>query len=362
MTSAISEVLALASARVGHPRGIHHEFDVSGADEPAIGRLLDEWSTLAGQAQVQSPDPWRFLWTPNRRAYVPFHVGRFSLIAWRDPVGPPEERAAAIRLFRAYAARTGRHALVLAASAPLAEAASRVGFQSLWVGSEQRFDLERFTMRGRAAEKLRLAINHARRTGARAREAFPCTSVHDRAAIHRVEEAWKAERAARRTDSFLRTAPMENAVRRRYFVVESATHGDDHGSAVQSLAVCSQVSARGWYLQDLVRHPTAPRGACELVAIEAIEAFRRERFDFATMGIVPFFDPRGDAEKIVLPRAAAWCIRHFDRAFRFSGLQQFRAKFHATHVESAHALYWPRVLTPLVAWDVARLLAPRSSS
>ena len=361
MTSPLAQVVALASARVTRTAR-SGEFDVSFCAGPAVTGLLDRWATLAGQSQVLSPDPWRFLWTPSRRAYVPFHVGRFSLIAWRDPVGAPEDRADALRLFRAYAARLGRHALVLAASAPLAQTAVDEGFRSLWVGSEQRFDLDAFTMRGRAAAKLRLAINHARRAGAHAREAFPRSCPEDRAEIDRVELAWKAQRPARRTDSFLRTAPMETAERRRYFVVDAPSSSGVGDDSVQAIAVCSQVSARGWYLQDLVRHPSAPRGVSELVAVEAVEAFRREQFAFATMGIVPFFDPRGDSDKMALPRAAAWCIRHFDRAFRFSGLQQFRAKFHAHHIEPVYALYWPRVMTPLVAWDVARLLAPRASA
>ena len=138
---------------------------------------------------------------------------------------------------------------------------------------------------------------------------------------------------------------------RRYFVVEK----DSEPGIVQSFLVCSPVSWRGWYLQDLVRHPLAPRGATEIVTLSAIERLRDDGAEFVTAGIVPFLE--SDVLGTAAPHGVAkWAVQYFDRLFRFSGLKQFRSKFPATRTEPVYVAYWPKVMTPLVVWDLARVL------
>ena len=96
-----------------------------------------------------------------------------------------------------------------------------------------------------------------------------------------------------------------------------------------------------------------------MVTVAAMDALRSDGYAFASMGIVPMFDPDGRRADRTTGRAARWCIERFDRLFRFSGLQQFRSKFVPTHIEAAHVLHWPRLLTPFVALDIASVLAPR---
>ncbi len=332
-----------------------HGFDVQSAhEEPCrslVVRLLDEHSDLAGQAHALSRDDWKVLWAPGRAAYLPFVEASFTLIGWRDPVGPIESRPSVMPLFRRYAERAGKHAVVLGLAEPAALQAQASGYRPFWIGSEQFFDAKRFTTRGRAGEKVRLASNHARRVGLRARESFPLASAADRRRLLATDEAWKAARPARKLRSFLRTDPMENAAMRRYFLVE---RGGEH--AIDSFVVCSPVSRRGWYLQDLVRHPLAPRGSTELVTLSAITSLIESGALFVTAGIVPFLDPAA-TPRIPRPRGlATWAVRHFDRRFRFSGLKQFRAKFPATRAEPVFAAYWPDRMTPAVVWDLARTL------
>ena len=316
--------------------------------------MLAEHSHLAGQFHALSRDGWRVLWTPDRTAFLPFHDRAFTLIAWRDPVGPEAGRREAMHLFRAYASTVGKHAIILAASS--ATRATSPLFAAIWIGAEQRLALATFNTRGRAGEKLRLALNHARRIGASARELDPRRDLTDRHALRLVEDAWKTARPSRRLASFLRTEPLENAEHRRYFGVE--THASTRVT-LQSFLVCSPVSLRGVYLQDLVRDPGAPRGAAELAAVFALDTFRHEGLEFATLGISPFFPAGSPRRAGVLSRAADWCIRHFDRLYHFAGLRQFRAKFATASVDPLYVLHWPRTLTPLAIWDIAALLSGR---
>ena len=192
MRQSLSDLLALTAARVRArtPYG----FAVADADDPAcrtrLLQVLGDHSHLAGQFHVLSADNWRVLWTPDGTTFLPFHDRLFTLIAWRDPVGPEAGRLEAMRLFRAYASAVGKHAIVLAASSALR--ATSPFFGAIWIGAEQRLDLATFTTRGRPGAKLRLAINHAHRMGASARELDPRRDATDRRALRLVEDAWKA--------------------------------------------------------------------------------------------------------------------------------------------------------------------------
>jgi phosphatidylglycerol lysyltransferase len=331
-------------------------FDVAaakadGSTEAALA-LLERFSTLSGQMHALSDDPWQFLWAKGRCAFLPFHEMPSSLIAWRDPVGPAEAAPGLIEHFQAYAARRGKHAMLVGVSRSAVEAVAGRGFQPVWVGAEPFYDLASWNTRGKAGIKVRLACNHARRLGAAAREAHPLHDPGDRAAIAQVEEAWKSARSERRSDSFLRTAPLDGARHRRYFVVETPRR-------MESFLVCSPVSRRGQYMQDVVRMPDAPRGANELAMSTALGVFHGEGLDFVTGGITPFGDPSKPRSNEVAGPAGAlgWVIRHFDGLYHFAGLQQFRAKFSPSRVVDIYALLWPGTLTPALAWDIRSLLS-----
>ncbi len=312
---------------------------------------LDRHATSGGHFHVASRDPWRFIQSPDQRAWVAFQERSFAVVAWRDPIGPPDARSEALASFRRYAERVGKHAVVLGASDALEADARSLGFGSVWIGGEPFFDLRSWSTAGKRGEKLRLAVNHMKRVGGSAREIFPTRSAVDRMEMQRVERDWKAARSERENRSFLRTEPLENAEHRRFFAVET---GPESAPTMQSFLVCSPVSGRGWYLQDLVRHPNAPRGAAEMVTVHAMHRLRDDGFDFATMGIVPLYDPKSLHG---LQRSAEWTLRYFDKLYRFSGLKQFRSKFAESRTEGVHVVHWPPRLNPLVVWNIASVLS-----
>src|SRR5262249_6244748 len=136
-------------------------------------------------------------------------------------------------------------------------------------GTEPFYDLRTWHTRGGTGREIRQASNHARKHGGSAREVFPLRDTGICKSIDDVTEAWMNARSLRRNRSFLRTAPLERADQRRYFVVED-------GERIESLLVCSRVSSRGQYLQDLVRRPDALRGSHELNIVTAMAAFQSE--------------------------------------------------------------------------------------
>ncbi len=334
-------------------RGRADDFDITASRDsrPAAAELLDRFSTLSGQVHALSDDPWQLLWGRQRRAFLPMHVGSSTLIAWRDPVGPPEDATEVIRGFQSYAAACGKHAVLLGMGRSVVESLPQDGFRSVWLGAEPFYDLQTWHTRGKAGEEIRQACNHARKHGGSAREVYPLRDADIRRGIEDVTEAWMQARPQRRNRSFLRTAPLERAEQRRYFVVE----GDQR---IESLLVCSRVSQRGQYLQDLVRRPDALRGSHELNIVTAMTIFQSEGLEFVTGGIVPFYDPNRprSEQRPQIGGILGKVIGRFDHLFRFSGLQQFRGKFAPSRVVDIYALLWPGILTPGLLRDVCALL------
>ncbi len=328
-------------------------FDITSSSDgrSTAALLLDRFSTLSGQVHALSDDPWQLLWGPDRRAFLPLQERSSTLIAWRDPVGPPEDALEVLRRFQAHAAARGKHAVLLCMGRTIVEMLPKGSFQSVWLGTEPFYDLRAWHIGGNRFKEVRQACNHARKHGGIAREVHPLRDADIRKGIEDVTEAWMRARPQRRSRSFLRTAPLENAHNRRYFVVE----GDER---IESLLVCSPVSLRGQYLQDLVRRPDALRGSNELNMMTAMAVFQREGLEFVTGGIVPFYDPNRPrcGQRPQDGGVLGYVMGRFDRLFCFSGLQQFRAKFIPSRVVDIYALLWPGVLTPGLVRDLRAVL------
>jgi phosphatidylglycerol lysyltransferase len=355
LTRSLAELGRLSLRRLAHMLGRNGVtgFDITSSRDgrSAVADLLDRFSTLSGQVHALSDDPWQLLWGKDRRAFLPFQERSSTLIAWRDPVGPPEDAIDVIRCFQAYAAARGKAAVLLGIGRAVVEMLPKDGFKSVWLGTEPFYDLRTWHTRGRAGEEIRQACNHARRHGGIAKEVHPLRDADIRKGIEDVTEAWMAARPERRSRSFLRTAPLENAQDRRYFVVAGEQR-------LESLLVCSPVSLRGQYLQDLVRRPDALRGSHELNMVTAMAMFQREGLEFVTGGIIPFYDPSQPrcAQRPQDGGLLGQVIGRFDHLFRFSGLQQFRAKFVPSRVVDIYALLWPGVLTPGLVRDLCAVL------
>ncbi len=332
-------------------------FDITDARSPEVYQrlveLLNEHGCLAFQSCVLSDAPWQILWSHNRQSFLPFQERGITLVAFCDPVGPQQERDAVVRLFFAFARAKSKYAVFVLVTESVCKVALDYGCTGIWLGTEIFFDLAQYSLDGKSGRRLRQDISHIQRLSGTAREMYPLENDVDRQAMREVELSWKNARSERNKDSFLGTKPMENAHFRRYFTVETP---NTDGPKMQSFQVCSPVSQRGWFLHDLVRRPDAPRGAAELAASSALDAFHTEGIEFVTMGLVPFNDPTGQPTPSKTSPLMRLGIDYFDRLYHFSGMQLFRSKFSPTRTENAYFLFWPPIFTPFIIWDICAVL------
>ena len=304
----------------------------------------------AGQFSVLGPDPWQVLFSSSDEGFVNFLEGRRALVSWRSPVAPLSEVPELVQRLVEHATQLKKALFLIEVDEATRAAGADVAMTPLWTGAESFIDLSQWSTSGGRRQKIRWALHHAQRLGVRWREAKPVTCEDDRVALAQVEELWKYEREERRTDSFLRTSYLEIAQWRRYFVAEI-------NAEVIASVTCTPINAKGWYLQDIVRVPSAPRGALEGAMAYALDTLRDDGYAVASNGPLPFWRPHEHSRNAhQLGPLGNRIMKVFDRQFRFGGINQFRSKLEPDWTETLYVLRSQRFITPWVARSLTKIL------
>jgi lysylphosphatidylglycerol synthetase-like protein (DUF2156 family) len=326
------------------------QVDVAAHVADELAKVLAVHGAEAGHYSFLGPDPWRVLWTEDHAGFIAFLEEGRCILSWRSPVASREDQAELIGRLADHARARDKHLLAVVVNAATRDAGVRHGMIATWIGTECYIDLTAWSLEGGRRQKVRWARSHAAHLGWQWREAFPLRDPHDFAELARIEELWKEERPERRTDSFLRNSFTELAHLRRYFVCEGA-------AGVVASVSCTPINARGWYLQDPVRVPEAPRGALEGAMALALETFRDEGYSIASNGPLPFWRPDGSTETTQpLGLLGARVQRYFDDRYRFQHINQFRSKLVADSTTPLYVLRSHRLVTPGVARSLTHLL------
>ncbi|MGC8510521.1 MAG: phosphatidylglycerol lysyltransferase domain-containing protein [Acidimicrobiales bacterium] len=316
----------------------------------AVAAALARHGSEAGHYSVLGPDPWRVIWSDDHCGFVAFLETPRVLLAWRSPVAELDAQPALVDRLLAHAHARRVPLVAVPVNATTAQAARRGGLRTTWIGSEATVDLASWSLDGTVRQKVRWACNYGRRAGLRWREASPRTSPADYRALAAVQERWKSARPARRTASFLRTDFTDLLQWRRYFVAEQ-------GDEVVAALSCTPINAHDWYLQDLVRVPTAPRGALEGAIALALSTLRDDGFSRASHGPLAFWHPHHDSQPGQrLGVLGNLVVHHFDRRYQFQAINQFRVKFVPDRVEPLYVVWSRRATAPLAALSLTRLL------
>lgn len=313
-------------------------------NDAEVANLLARCGQLAGSYAVLGDDPWQFSTRHDSNGelvgFTPYLSTSRAAVVWRGPVGQPgSELAALAALDEDLGPKVSR--FILGADQTVTNAAVRLGYEKIWIGTDCVSSLEGWSLAGGGRRKIRWARNHAASTHEWC-EVFPATDLAIRQQMLTVETEWKSARKARATDSFLRTALMDQADIRRHFACRELATGK-----INSYVSCLPVNADEWYLQDCVRLSTAERGTLEGAVALACETFSKEGFASVSNGILPMyeFDPQNPGGHSEPASESSWlrqCIIRFaDNRYRFSGLNQFRMKLVPDETKPVYALLKP---------------------
>jgi phosphatidylglycerol lysyltransferase len=130
------------------------------------------------------------------------------------------------------------------------------------------------------------------------------------------------------------------------------------------LLSASPIPARdGWYLEDVLRAPDAPKGTADLLVFETLQRLKADGATMATLGTAPLaregLDDISTQDHPVIERALRLASKRLSAFYNFEGLRRFKSKFVASRWESEYALVQHGVLVPgRVAHALLRAIVP----
>jgi phosphatidylglycerol lysyltransferase len=289
-------------------------------------------------------------------AVVYGEFGRVWLAAG-DPLASPDDKAELARRFAAHANSQNRVAAFVPTTAEFARMLVPKHFKAVKVGAAPYFDLKTWNPRGDAAKKLRAGINQARRAG-----------VTIEALGEELDDSLKNETAQlcmdwlrfRRAGSsfgwLVALDPFLHTSHKKYFAARA------HGKLVGFLAASPIPARKGWYLEDILRGPTAPPGMATLLVYEALQHLKADGAELATLGTSPLATDGPDdvpTEYKVVARALDIASDRLSSFYNFEGLRRFKGKFVPSWWESEYVIGQRGVtMPPRVAYAIVRALVP----
>jgi hypothetical protein len=230
---------------------------------------------------------------------------------------------------------------------PLLESA---GFSAVKVGREPWVDLADCIPTGNAGKGVRSARNQAIQAGLQVEEwTWEAIQSDDekKNTLQKILREWKSTRLITLEGFLNATDPLAELPGRRFFVLRSQHR-------VEAYLVATPVAARnGYFLEDMVMRNFAPRGAGELLTLEAMLALKDSGGEVASLGVVSMteVDVTHSPKLPPLIKFLMVTVPGYARmAYNFDGLETYRKRFKPRLWRGIFVAVNPGLLPPAVAW------------
>lgn len=322
--------------------------------------LLLKWQAEQGYSEhsLVSIFPSSSTWAdPNGLGAVCYlEVGNTWLSAG-DPLASNENLLTVASGFVNAARKANKLIAFVPTSDRLAKFADELDLDLLPVGVSPYFDLQNWEPRGDKAKKVRSGVNQARRSGIKV-EPTPSHQVSE-AEIAQLSSSWLDTRRTVKFGWLFELDPLRYKECKRFFVARN-----EKDEMVGLLAASPMPARDGWYLEDILRHPTAPNGTSDLLIVEAIASLKKAGSKLATLGTVPIIgretlQPSRRGNHLVLDTMLNAIGNHMEGVYNFQGLHRFKSKFVPTWWETEYAMFPKGLLTPIrLGSAVTRAIVP----
>ncbi len=312
----------------------------------AIGRVHDLLRRHGAEAtSFQVLEPGYHYWFDSADACVAYTDTGRAWVAVGAPVASPEDQAAVARRFLAAAAANEREARFFAVDEAFVERSdlgrTHIGEQPLWDPSEWEGII-------RSSRSLREQLRRANAKDVRVRVvppeeiADPRTST--RLAVEALIARWLASHKMSEMKFMVLVHPFSYPEERRYVIAERV-------GAVVGFAAAVPVYARdGWFVEDVIRDPSAPNGTAECLIDAMMRQFAAEGSRYATLGLAPL---AGDVNSTL--RLTRDYTTHL---YNFGGVRAFKEKLKPHRWEPIYVAYARGQLGILALRDVLAAFAP----
>ena len=272
-----------------------------------------------------------------------------GVMALGDPIGPPEETAAAIIGFRDLCVRNDWTPAFVSVLPDTLEAYRAAGFDTLCMGQEAIVDLDTFTLEGSAYKNVRNAVAKMGRLGYRAEMYMPPLGSKVLQELRAVSDEWLTMMHGGEMhfsdgwfdDDYIRHSPVM-AIR--------AANGEI--TAFANLLPEYQKNETG--LDLMRRRREMENGTMELLFTSLLEWAKGQGYASFSLGLCALTGMGESADDPQVEQALRRLSEYFKRFINFRGLQSFKEKFNPRW-ETRYLVYPGTVSLPGVIASMLRV-------
>ena len=234
---------------------------------------------------------------------------------------------------------------------------TQFGFGNTKCGEEAMFDLETYNLSGAKAAKIRNAINHATALGIKVTEYRPLQHRDKRIEhqIYAISKQWLDNKKSSELSFMLGTTSLDNPMDRRYFVAYDREESM-LGFIVFSPFACGQ----GYYADVTRRKINASLGVMEKITIEAFRKMKLEGIKWGSLGLAPLANVAEDGK--MTGKLLEFVYEKLNNFYGFKALHHYKKKYGCTAWEPRYFVYYPKILTPKIAYSIIKAHNPKGVS
>jgi len=290
------------------------------------------------------------LFNEDKSGFVMYGVQGRTWAALGDPVGPPQQMGALIRLFLEKCDDFGGVPVFYEISREHLDRYADVGLTFVKLGEEARVDLNAFTLEGSRGKKYRSAIHRLEREQATFRivPIGQAAGVMDQ--LRAVSDDWLARRAGGEKGFSLGFFDPEYIARFPIAVVEQ-------GGRIVAFANLWTGAQRFELSTDLMRYDDrAPKDVMDALFAHVMLWGKEMGYRWFAMGMAPLSGFETSPVAPLWNRLASFLYEYGENVYNFQGLRAFKEKFDP--VWQPHYLAYPGGLRlARVLADIAALIA-----
>jgi phosphatidylglycerol lysyltransferase len=283
------------------------------------------------------------LFNEDKSGFVMYGVQGRTWAALGDPVGPPQQMGALIRLFLEKCDDFGGIPVFYEISREHLDRYADVGLVLVKLGEEARVDLKAFTLEGSQGKKFRSAIHRLEREQATFRivPAGQAAGVMDQ--LRAVSDDWLARRAGGEKGFSLGFFEPEYIARFPIAVIEQ-------GGRIVAFANLWPGAERLELSMDLMRYDDrAPKDVMDALFAHVMSWGKEQGYRWFAMGMAPLSGFETSPVAPLWNRLASFLYEHGENVYNFQGLRAFKQKF--------DPVWQPRYLAYPGGLRLARVLA-----
>lgn len=235
-----------------------------------------------------------------------------------------------------------------------------LGFGILKYGEEAMFQLQSYSVAGGKAAKVRQAINNANRENIEVYEYKPLVAKDKEleSSIMEVSREWLSIKKSSELSFMLGSVGLDNPMDRRYFVAIDNNH------EVQGFVVFTPFMKQTGYYADVTRRrKNAPIGVMEKIIITAFDVMKAEGLQWGSLGLAPLANiSETEGKKPLINTMLEYIYENLNNFYGFKTLHQYKKKYNPTSWEPRYLAYYPKALTPKIAYSIIKAQNPKGVS